>query len=135
MPDPMLFAWQQGGDELRMTAIAQAATKLTEATNAAVSSASAGAVQGVVAAAIELVGAAEAALAWLEENPSPNAAFNIPLKLAWDSYLEAATMIIEMAKGPGAITPENGEVARATSAVAQRENWQATMAFVKAVGP
>ena len=31
--------------------------------------------------------------------------------------------------------PENGEIARAAIARAQSENWEAAMAFVKAVGP
>lgn len=33
------------------------------------------------------------------------------------------------------MTPDNGELARAAIEVAKRENWEATMAYVKAVGP
>jgi predicted RNase H-like nuclease len=42
---------------------------------------------------------------------------------------------IDMCTGSVSMTRENGELARAAIELAQRENWEATMAYVKAVGP
>lgn len=40
-----------------------------------------------------------------------------------------------MSTGEFPMTPDSGEVARTAIEVAQKENREATMAFVKAVGP
>jgi hypothetical protein len=57
------------------------------------------------------------------------------MKQGWTAYEAAATTMIDMCTGSVSMTPENGELARAAIEVAQRENWEATMAYVKAVGP
>jgi hypothetical protein len=57
------------------------------------------------------------------------------MKQGWTAYEATATTMVDMCTGSVSMTPENGELARAAIGVAQRENWEATMAYVKAVGP
>jgi len=73
-------------------------------------------------------------LAWFAENPRPNAAVNVAMKQGWTAYEAAATTMIDICTGAVSMTPENGELARAAIEVAQRENWEGTMAYVRPLG-
>lgn len=86
-------------------------------------------------AAIALEGAAADLLEWMTQNPSPNAGVNVAVQRACSAYQDAADVMAGMTTGDFTMTPESGEIARAAIEVAHKENWEATMAYVKAVGP
>ena len=135
MPDPQLIAWFRSGADGWMASLAEAEKQLTHATAEAVSSPALEHASLIRDAAEAVALAGRGALAWLAENPGSNAAVNVAMKQGWTAYEAAATTMIDMCTGSVSMTPENGELARAAIEVAQRENWEATMAYVKAVGP
>ena len=108
-----------------MASLAEAEKQLTHATTEAVSSPALEHASLIRDAAEAVALAGRGALAWLAENPGPNAAVNVAMKQGWTAYEAAATTMIDMCTGSVSMTPENGELARAAIEVAQRENWEA----------
>jgi hypothetical protein len=118
-----------------MGALSESEARLSQALTSAVAAPAPEKVDLVTTAATEVLRSARTSLEWLNEHPAPNAGVNVATREAWTAYEAAAITLIEMATGAGSMTPENGEIARAAIARAQSENWEAAMAFVKAVGP
>ncbi len=135
MPDRALLVWLKSGVTDQMEALAKAEADLTVVLQRAVSEPSLDHVRPIQEISNRLTVAAQNALAWLERHPSRNAGVNVGMRQAWGSYVTAGKTIRKMVDGDRPMTPESGEQARAAIELARNENWEFSMAFVKAVGP